>query len=208
MEQIQCDARGSARVFKAAFMLFTNPNMTVDDAMKAAEFTKREISKRSVRKSISKKKHRLLQAAARRNNHSTLPPVQNITVSGSSGANLSSISNSSEAMMLDDNPPNDKESEKSSINRKRKKKGRSYKTSIFLLYLLLFEYHLCSNSLFHVITGSSFRAVKSSHPVCVTKTVCSNCALLIPSTVTAVQLSFHVTSCGFPKLIMVSTVNT
>ena len=116
MEQIQCDARGSARVFKAAFMLFTNPNMTVDDAMKAAEFTKREISKRSVRKSISKKKHRLLQAAARRNNHSTLPPVQNVTVSGSSGANLSSISNSSEAMMLDDNPPNDKESEKSSIN--------------------------------------------------------------------------------------------
>jgi hypothetical protein len=46
MEQIQCDARGSARVFKAA----------LDDAMKAAEFTKREISKRSVRKSISKKK--------------------------------------------------------------------------------------------------------------------------------------------------------
>jgi len=56
--------------------------------------------------------------------------VQNVTVSGSSGANLSSISNSSEAMTLDDNPPNDKESEKSSINRKGKKmKGRSYKTS-------------------------------------------------------------------------------
>ena len=126
MEQIQCDARGSARVFKAAFMLFTNPNMTVDDAMKAAEFTKREISKRSVRKSISKKKNRLLQAAARRNIASTLPPVQTITVSESIGANLSSISNSSEAMMLDDNPPN---GEKSSTRKGEKNKGRSYKTS-------------------------------------------------------------------------------
>lgn len=40
MEQIKCDARGSARVFKGPFMLVTNSNMTVDDAMKAAEFTK------------------------------------------------------------------------------------------------------------------------------------------------------------------------
>ena len=102
-------------------MLFTNPNMTVNDAMKAAEFTKREISKRSVRKSISKKKNRLLQAAARRNIPSTLPPVQNIMVSESSGANLSSISNSSEAMMLDDNPPN---GEKSSTRKGKKNKGR------------------------------------------------------------------------------------
>ena len=104
---MKCDARGSARVFKAAFMLFTNPNMTVDDAMKAAEFTKREISRRAVRQSISKKKNRLLQASARRSNQSTLPPgVQNITVSECSAANVSSLSNeSSEATMLDDNPP-------------------------------------------------------------------------------------------------------
>jgi hypothetical protein len=106
MDQMKCDARGSAWVFKAAFMLFTNPNMTVDDAMKAAEFTKREISRRAVRQSISKKKNRLLQASARRSNQSTLPPVQNITVSESSAANVSSLSNeSSEATMLDDNPP-------------------------------------------------------------------------------------------------------
>jgi len=106
MDQMKCDARGSARVFKAAFMLFTNPNMTVDDAMKAAEFTKREISRRAVRQSISKKKNRLLQASARRSNQSTLPPVQNITVWESSAANVSSLSNeSSEATMLDDNPP-------------------------------------------------------------------------------------------------------
>jgi len=108
MEQTKCDSRGSARVFKAAFMLFTNPNMTVDDAMKAAEFTKREIARRGNRQSVSKKKNRLIQASARRVNQSTSqhPPVQQVTVSGSSAANASSLTNeSSEATMLDDNPP-------------------------------------------------------------------------------------------------------
>jgi hypothetical protein len=52
MEQIQCDAPGSARVFKAAFMLFTNPNMTIDDAMKAKEFTKREVKRHNIRKIV------------------------------------------------------------------------------------------------------------------------------------------------------------
>ena len=108
MEQIKCDSRGSARVFKAAFMLFTNLNMTVDDAMKAAEFTKREILRRANRQSVSKKKNRLIQAAARRVKQSTAqhPPVQHVTISGSSAANASSLSlESSEATMLDDNPP-------------------------------------------------------------------------------------------------------
>ena len=108
MEQSKCDSRGSARVFKAAFMLFTNRNMTVDDAMKAADFTKREISRRANRQSVSKKKNRLMQASARMVNQSTAqpPPVGHVTISGSSAANVSSLSNkSSEATMLDDNPP-------------------------------------------------------------------------------------------------------
>ena len=43
-------------------MLFTNPNMTVDDMMKAAEFTKQEIARHGNRQSVSKKKNRLIQA--------------------------------------------------------------------------------------------------------------------------------------------------
>ena len=49
---------------------------------------------------------------------------------------------------------------------------------------------------FHVMTGSFIRPVKISQPFSVTSTVCSNCALRFPSTVTAVQLSPHVQSLG------------
>ena len=33
-------------------MLFTNPNMTIDDAMKAKEFTKREVKRHNIRKIV------------------------------------------------------------------------------------------------------------------------------------------------------------
>ena len=68
MSPTKCDARGSPRVFKAACMLFTsNGNIKMDDAMKLAGYTKREISCRRIRKSISKKKCRLQLANAKNN---------------------------------------------------------------------------------------------------------------------------------------------
>jgi hypothetical protein len=42
-------------------MLYTNPGIDVSDAMKLAGYSKREIAKRNIRKSISKKKNRLKQ---------------------------------------------------------------------------------------------------------------------------------------------------
>ena len=56
---MKCDVRGSPRIFKAAHMLYTNPGIDVSDAMKLAGYSKREIAKRNIRKSISKKKNRL-----------------------------------------------------------------------------------------------------------------------------------------------------
>jgi hypothetical protein len=57
MSPTKCDARGSPRVFKAAYMLFTSKETVgMNDAMTLAGYTKREISCRRIRKSISKKK--------------------------------------------------------------------------------------------------------------------------------------------------------
>jgi hypothetical protein len=42
-------------------MLYTNPDIDVSDAMKLAGYSKQEIAKRNIRKSISKKKNWLLQ---------------------------------------------------------------------------------------------------------------------------------------------------
>ena len=53
---------------------------------------------------------------------------------------------------------------------------------------------------------SSARAVRISQPLSVTTTVCSNCALLLPSAVTEVQPSGHITSRKLPALIMGSIV--
>eukprot|EP00567_Pseudictyota_dubia_P015253 CAMPEP_0197440618 /NCGR_PEP_ID=MMETSP1175-20131217/7067_1 /TAXON_ID=1003142 /ORGANISM="Triceratium dubium, Strain CCMP147" /LENGTH=95 /DNA_ID=CAMNT_0042970757 /DNA_START=336 /DNA_END=623 /DNA_ORIENTATION=- len=68
--------------------------------------------------------------------------------------------------------------------------------------------HRCTNSGSQHMIGSFSLMVNISHPVLVTNTVCSNCALRFPSVVTAVQLSPHVVSPGVPRLIMGSTVNT
>lgn len=48
----------------------------------------------------------------------------------------------------------------------------------------------------------SRRAVSTSTPVSVTRMVCSNCALRLPSTVTEVQPSGHVVSFQLPRLII------
>jgi len=57
----KCDVRGSPRIFKAAHMLFTNPSMEVNDAMKLAGYSKHDLTSRRIQKSISKKKCRLQQ---------------------------------------------------------------------------------------------------------------------------------------------------
>jgi hypothetical protein len=68
MSPTKCDARGSPRVFKAACMLFTSSGtIKMDDVMKLAGYTKREISCQCIRKSISKKKCRLQLANAKNN---------------------------------------------------------------------------------------------------------------------------------------------
>jgi len=55
------------KIYHAAHLLFTNPNMQVDDAMKLAKYSNRELNVRSIRKAISKKKNRLKDAALRLN---------------------------------------------------------------------------------------------------------------------------------------------
>jgi predicted histidine transporter YuiF (NhaC family) len=68
MAPIKCDVRGSPRVFKAAHLIFTNPAIDTDDAMKLAGYSRREISCRRIRKSISKKKGRLMMQSNAKNN--------------------------------------------------------------------------------------------------------------------------------------------
>jgi Flp pilus assembly protein TadD len=46
--------RGCPRVSKAAHLLFTNPNMIMDEAMALARYGRSEIKNRAIRKSISK----------------------------------------------------------------------------------------------------------------------------------------------------------
>jgi hypothetical protein len=49
MSPTKCDARGSPRVFKAAYMLFTSKETVgMNDATKLAGYTKREISCRRI----------------------------------------------------------------------------------------------------------------------------------------------------------------
>merc|ERR1712087_778055 len=58
-------------------------------------------------------------------------------------------------------------------------------------------------------SGAPLRAVNTSHPVSVTRNVCSNCAEGLPFSVTAVQLSGHnLSPPSLPKLIIGSTVKT
>ncbi len=71
----KCDVRGSPRVFKAAHLLFTNPAIDTDDAMRLADYSRRENLCRHIRKSISKKKGRLLNASVKDNKKKTEAPT-------------------------------------------------------------------------------------------------------------------------------------
>jgi hypothetical protein len=90
-----CDVQGSPRIYKAAHTLFTIPGIAVSDAMKLAGYSKHDITKRSIRQSISKKKNRLIKANEKMEKSSAnrRPPLSVITTS-SSRANLSDISGS------------------------------------------------------------------------------------------------------------------
>jgi hypothetical protein len=72
-------------------MLFTNPGIGVTDAMKLAGYSKRELTKRTIRQSISKKKNRLIKANEQNNSKKKKPPSSTITTSNVSRNNLSDI---------------------------------------------------------------------------------------------------------------------
>jgi hypothetical protein len=76
-------------------MLFTNPGIDVSDVMKLAGYSKREITKRIIRKSISKKKSQIDQSKWNEGEKqcNEKAPLSIITTS-SSKANLSDISGS------------------------------------------------------------------------------------------------------------------
>jgi hypothetical protein len=90
----KCDVRGSPRVFKAAHLLFTNPAIDTDDAMRLADYSRRENLCRHIRKSISKKKGRLMQANAKDNKKRAKAPITT-TTKASSLSDLTVPSNSS-----------------------------------------------------------------------------------------------------------------
>jgi len=92
----KCDVRGSPRIFKAAHMLFTNPSMEVNDAMKLAGYSKRDLTSRRIRKSISKKKCRLQQQSEVNGKKKGSKPVSIVSLS-TKRSSLSDITNSSES---------------------------------------------------------------------------------------------------------------
>ena len=71
--------------------------------------------------------------------------------------------------------------------------NRHLSLAIFLLHFVLSMEFMC-----HILSINhgcpDARSVSTSQPVSVTRSVCSNCADLRPSMVTAVQLSGHVMS--------------
>jgi hypothetical protein len=90
------DVRGSPRVFKAAHLLFTNPAIDTNDATRLAGYSRHEISCRRIRKSISKKKGRLMQANAKDNKkRAKAPTVITTTTKAFSLSDLTVQSNSS-----------------------------------------------------------------------------------------------------------------
>ncbi len=100
MSPTKCDARGSPRVFKAAYMLFaSNETIKMNDAMKLAGYTKREISCRRIRQSISKKKCRLQQANEKsKSKNSKAPTIVTASTKKSNISDLTSSSRSTEAL--------------------------------------------------------------------------------------------------------------
>jgi hypothetical protein len=92
----KCDVCGSPRIFKAAYMLFTNPSMEVNDAMKLAGYSKRELTSRRIQKSISKKKCRLQQQNEVNGKKKGSKPASIVSLS-IKRSSLSDITNSSES---------------------------------------------------------------------------------------------------------------
>jgi len=91
MAPIKCDVRGSPRVFKAAHLIFTNPAIDTDDAMKLAGYSRREISCRRIRKSISKKKGRLMMQRNAKNNTTKKKKTPSVVTTSTKTSSLSDI---------------------------------------------------------------------------------------------------------------------
>ncbi len=69
------DVHGSLRLFKATHLLYTKPAIEISDAMKLTGYSQWEINCRCIRKSISKKKGRLLNASVKDNKKKTEAPT-------------------------------------------------------------------------------------------------------------------------------------
>lgn len=93
----KCDSSGSPRVFKADHMLYTNPATDINDAMKLAGYTRREISCRHIRKSISKKKRRLqvVNMTGKEKIINNKTTTATVVTSSTSKSNISDLINSS-----------------------------------------------------------------------------------------------------------------
>ncbi len=81
------------KIYHAAHLLFTNPQMKVCDAMILAKYSKSQLKIRRIRQEISKKKHWLIDAALRQERLGI--PAQ-VSVSNTMGiTGLSSLTNGS-----------------------------------------------------------------------------------------------------------------
>ena len=82
------------KIYHAAHLLFTNPQMNVTDAMVLAKYSKKELKVRRIRQAISKKKNWLKEAAVK---HNSINLPQQISISNNTGT-LSSMTNGSNTL--------------------------------------------------------------------------------------------------------------
>ena len=117
------------KIYHAAHLLFTNPNMQIDDAMKLAKYSNRELNVRSIRKAISKKKNRLKDAALRLN-EATNPTVADVTFStNATSTNVSSLTANSWSDSGNKKRKSASTSTASSAQSKKQKKNLRHRTA-------------------------------------------------------------------------------
>ena len=84
------------KIYHAAHLLFTNPQMNVTDAMVLAKYSKKELKVWQIREAISLKK-KWLKEASLKHNSSNLP--QQVSINNNTGT-LSSMTNGSNNLKI------------------------------------------------------------------------------------------------------------